>query len=484
MSSQKNGKERYIANQFAEYATRATFDDLSVEAVSKSKELILDTLGTALIGSTMPWSRAIYKATMDQGGRSQATVCADGDRISCTSAAFINGSYAHANDFDEFYSHGPLHPVTAAVWTAIPLAEHLELGGKDVICSVNLGTDICVRLAEACFSTSRQEKAFIERGFQAQAVCGVLSSAVQAGALLKLDEETLASAIGVAGSYPGGTVEFLTHGTDTKRHLFGKASQQGIFAAMLAQHGFRGPHSIVEGKRGFLNAYCGTYVPTELTKGLGTDFRLLKSFIKSVNTMGGNFGCLEALQAIIQQNGIEPNEVESVEAALRSQFKAYSASVDGVSDEKYRPSSRFSAEMSLPYLLAATIHNRGKSPTFEMFDKPWISNPAIIELAQKVIVETPPEMDAVSRWDGFVGGHVKLVARGETFEKKVLVPHGEPRNPLTWKEVTKKFLDNAEPVIGEGQAQAVIKAVESLESIRSISELTKLLCVPKKGSAK
>lgn len=479
MTNQEKGKEKFIADQFAEYATKATFSGLNAKAVAKTKDFILDSLGTALRGSTMPWSRAIYKTSMDQGGQPQATICPDGDRISCSLAAFVNGSYAHANDFDEFYAYGPLHPVTAAVWTAIPMAEYLGLGGKEVICSVNLGVDICVRLAEACFCTPRQEKAFIDRGFQGQAVCGVLSSAVQAGALLKLDSQTLASAIGVAGSYPGGTVEFLKHGTDTKRFLFGKASQQGIFAAMLAKNSFRGPHSIIEGKRGFLNAYCGPYVLEELTKGLGSDFRIHTCHIKRVNTMGGNFGCLDALQQIIREHKIEINQVESISAALRSQFQGYSASVDGVSDEKYAPTSRFSAEMSLPYLLAVALHNRGEDPPYEFFDKPWISDPAVLRLARKVTVETPPEMDAISRWDGYAAGRVKLVAGGHTFEKEVLVPHGDPRDPLIAAELEEKFFKNAEPVIGAKQTNEVINAIQDLENIKNISELIRLLCAPK-----
>lgn len=96
---------------------------------------------------------------------------------------------------------------------------------------------------------------FHERGFHPTSVCGVFGATLAAGLLWGLTESQLVGAMGIAGSMASGLFEYLADGSQTKPLHAGWAAHAGIMATQLAQHGARGPASVLEGRFGLYKAY-------------------------------------------------------------------------------------------------------------------------------------------------------------------------------------------------------------------------------------
>ena len=156
----------------------------------------------------------------------------------------------------------------------------------------------------------------VERGFHGQPVCGVIAAAAQAGTLMGLSSTMIASAMGIAGSYAGGLMQFMEEPADTKRFHFGKSASDGITAAQLAANGFRGPKSVLEGKKGLLNAVAGEWVESKLTADLGVSYHVMSAFLKPIPTMGGNMGAYEALCLIMEKHGLAADDLVTITAEL------------------------------------------------------------------------------------------------------------------------------------------------------------------------
>ena len=109
------------------------------------------------------------------------------------------------------------------------------------------------------------------RGFHPTSTSGAFGAAVTAACLLNLSVEQMLNAVGIAGSFASGNMEYLAQGTLTKRVQPGQAAHAGILSALLAQQGYTGPGTILEGEFGFLHAYSDSPVVGRLTADLGGD---------------------------------------------------------------------------------------------------------------------------------------------------------------------------------------------------------------------
>src|SRR5271167_1429384 len=101
------------------------------------------------------------------------------------------------------------------------------------------------------------------------------------GHLLRLGAATMTNALGIAGSLCGGLLEFARgDGGMVKRLHLGRASEAGVLAASLAEAGFTGPRTVIEGEFGFLRVFCTEFDEAELTSGLGQDYVTLSTVLK------------------------------------------------------------------------------------------------------------------------------------------------------------------------------------------------------------
>ena len=181
------------------------------------------------------------------------------------SAALINGTAAHGEDYDDTFEGGPVHSGAVIVPAVMAICEQEGLSGEKMLLATAYGSELLCRLSLVT------PKAIHKAGFHPTAVIGTMAAAAAVSVALGLNKKQTIDALGIAGSMASGIIEYLAEGTWTKRMHAGWAAQSGIRAALMARGGFLGPRTVFEGTHGFYYAFArnagGDY--SVLTEGFG-----------------------------------------------------------------------------------------------------------------------------------------------------------------------------------------------------------------------
>src|SRR5207302_5857589 len=172
----------------------------------------------------MDYVKAALSAFRDPGS---ATAIGHATPLAAAGAAFVNGTAAHGEDFDDTFEGGPVHAGAVVVPAVLAAAEQEGLDGASALLGIAAGVETICRLSLVV------PKAVHRSGFHPTAVFGAVAAAAGAGAALRLEPRQLVDALGVAGSMAGGILEYLADGSWTKRMHPGWAAQSGLRAAQL-----------------------------------------------------------------------------------------------------------------------------------------------------------------------------------------------------------------------------------------------------------
>ena len=442
--------------------------DLSGEVILRAKYLLLDYLGVAIAGSQTESSQSVYRMLAHSGPEGPCTVIGTASRTTSEYAALANGTAAHSVELDDTHQAGSIHLGVVMFSTAIALSEGLtDIDSDGFFTAVVAGYEVAARLGIAV-----QPKDHYKLGFHPTSTCGVFGAAVTAAKLLRLSEEQMLSAVGIAGSMAAGSLEFLSDGSWTKRLHPGLAAQNGILAARLAAEGFRGPGTILEGRDGFLSAYSRNAKPELVTKDLGKDFEILRTSIKPHACCRYMQAPIDGLIKLAIERDIDPEQVSRVEVAV---LEAGWPLVCEPRERKYSPLNTVDAQFSMPFGAAVAITFRKAG--LDQFTKETFESPAIRRLMGKVVLtkDTSIERNFPVEWPARVQ---VFQVNGQTFEQFVRFPKGDPENPLSWEELSTKFQSLAVRVLHKDRSEAVSDAVRDLNQFSVLKETWKLTSVP------
>ena len=238
--------------RLARFAVDLNYRAIPAEVIERVKACILDTLAVSVYGSTKPWSQTVSKLVRQTGARGRSTVMGENWRAQAAQATLANGVMAHAFELDNVRQPGAgVHPGATAFLPAFAMAEEKKTNGKALLSAFVAACEVVSRIGVAAGNSLER------RGFHAPALTGTFGGAVAAGRLLGLNEQQMVHALGIAGSYSGGLIEFsrCREGAMVKRLHLGKAAEGGVTAALLASRGFDGPESVLEGKFGFCQTF-------------------------------------------------------------------------------------------------------------------------------------------------------------------------------------------------------------------------------------
>jgi 2-methylcitrate dehydratase PrpD len=438
--------------------------DLSDEVVERSKYLLLDYLGVAIAGSLTESSQPIHRMLARSAPHGPCTVIGTASQTLPEFAALANGAAAHSVELDDTHQAGSIHPGVVIFSTAIALSEiYPKIDFAQFVAAVVAGYEVAARLGMAL-----QPKSHYELGFHPTPTCGVFGAAVTAAKLLRLSEEQMLSAVGIAGSMAAGSLEFLADGTWTKRLHPGLAAQNGILAANLAAEGFKGPATILEGRDGFLWAYSRKSKPELVTQDLGQDFEIMRTSIKPHACCRYMQAPIDGLIELATEHDIHPEQVERIEIAV---LEAGWPLICEPQKRKYSPSNVVDAQFSMPYGAAVALTDRAAG--LDQFTRDSFHSPQIKTLMRKVVLQKNMhiEKNFPEEWPAIVQIHL---TNGKQFEKHIRFPKGDPENPLTWQELTTKFQSLATRVFPRTRCEDIINSVKDLSSSTVLCDIWKL----------
>ena len=449
------------AQVLGEWAARLRAEDIPAAVRDNAALRVLDTIGCALAGAREEHAPSVLALASRWGGPGLSTVWGTTLTAAPPQAALANGALAHGLDFDDTHADSVCHASAVLVPAVLALAESERLGGRDALTALVAGYEAMIRIGMAAPGR------FHERGWHATAVCGAFGAALAAGRSLGLDASRLTAAVGIAGSMASGVMEFLEDGSWVKRLHPGWAAQSGIQAAALAQGGFTGPATALEGRLGFYRAALGDAPDiAKQLKNLGDEWETVRSSFKLYPCCHLNHAYLDAVARLKRAEGLRPEQVEEVECLVPAGEVPI---VCEPATAKLRPRSPYDAKFSLAFCVAAALV--GDRVGIGTFTEEGIREPGALALAARVRYTVDPS----SSYPRTFPGWVKVRLRdGRMLEAREESQRGGPEVPIAPDEVIAKFRDNAASLMPPARVDALERAVLGMERARNLGPLLAL----------
>ena len=442
-----------ITRELVEFCASVKYEDISPEIVDRVKYHCLDFLGVAIRGSLVESSKTVHRLVKDIGLSPEGTVIIGTDMSAAPQyAALANGTSAHSLELDDLHNESSAHPAVVIFPAAFAAGELTDCGGKRFIEAAIAGYEVMTRLGKALNPANHYA-----RGFHPTGTCGVFGAAAAASKILELDQEQAINSLGIAGSQAAGSMEFLADGSWTKRLHAGWAAHSGVIAALLAERGFKGPATIIEGRFGFLHSYSDGSDPDRVLANLGKPFEIMRTSIKPHACCRYKQGPIDGILRIIRENKLKPEEVKQVTLGI---LKAGFPIVAEPKELKYNPKTLVDAQFSMPFGAAVAILY-GKASLNE-YTQENIESPRIKEMMRRVSCVEDPELETVfpKQWPA----SVELVTEdGRRFSTRIDYPKGDPENPLTWEELLGKFDDLTSTIYPAERRKKIVSRVQALE---------------------
>ena len=454
--------------QLAEFAARQLRSELDPEVSAATRRSIVDTLGVSIAAVNEPTVGIVASAVIGRGGAPEASVLGFAEKLPATSAALVNGTMAHALDFDDTHLPSVLHPSASVVPAALAVAEAENSRGAEIETAIAVGIEVTCRLGMAAYDPELRNSVFFDRGLHATSICGTIGAAVAAALLHGADTETVSHAIGIAASMGSGLIEANRTGGTVKRVHCGWAAQSGIAAAEFATAGLTGPPSVLEGRFGFFEAFTGGfYDRPSLVGRLGEEWELLRLFTKPYPTNHFTHAGIDAAIELRQQ-GVQPASIRAIELGVPAPVLR---TIAEPLDAKARPESGYSARFSGPFTVAtALLGGGGLGVAAADFSDDAVRDPDHLALSALVhcYADEQSTQDFPNQFPGVLSVETN---NGTRFEHRVTHTRGGPENPMSKDELELKFRLNAEPQLGRAGASHTLDAVQELSLSSSYQPL-------------
>lgn len=453
--------ELNAVERIASYAATLRFEDLSDLAITRGRQVVLDTIGTALGGYPSRLGRlaADYAATMHSGD--EATLIADGRRSTVEGAAWANavmGKYLGMDDSHRTSGHVAAELVPAG----LALGEALKLDGRRLLVALAAGYDVFGAIQPAVSDWQRMH------GLDHKGQAGTLAASITAGVAMGLERQTLANALALSMDMACGTEQYVYDAgrCDTKDLLAGYAARNGIYAAKLAAFGFEGPPGALDGPYGYYHAFGPGYDPAFLDD-IGRRFALAETGFKPHAGCRHVHPCVDAIHELLK-NGRPPlDQIVSIEIGT------YRDAVTPSFRVNYDPETVGQAGFSLP-VTASVVLSRG---SWYREDIEAFNEPEARRLRALVKVNVDAEIEAA--YPARNGCVVRVITRdGGRYEGRVDYAKGEPENMLTEDEFAAKFRRLVGNLLPTRQVAQIIEMAARLEALDDVGELIRLTVKP------
>jgi 2-methylcitrate dehydratase PrpD len=445
--------------RLARFALDLNYRRIPAAVIDRAKACILDTFAVALYGSTKPWSQIVVEFVRDSGTKGGSTILGANWKAQPAQATLANGVMAHAFELDNVRQPGAgVHPGATAFLPAFAMAEEKKGDGKSLLTAFVAACEVMSRIGVAAGNSLEK------RGFHAPGLTGTFGAAVAAGRLQGLNEKEMVNALGIAGSYSGGLIEFsrCQEGAMVKRLHLGKAAEGGITAALLASRGFAGPESILEGKFGFCRTFSDSPKLSYLTHRLGQAFETLNICIKRCACHINAHAPIEALQKLREEIDFDPEDIREIVVGGIEKLVTHHAI--------YEPKDLMMAQYSIPFCVALSVYFDPTDP--ESFDEKKLKDKKILAMMRKVRLKVDHEIEQKG-WDRAARVTIGLAKK----RPSTLVVHfkGTARNPMSQIEVEDKARKLTRAILPARQLERLVETVDNLEKLDDVSRIGQFL---------
>lgn len=458
---------RPLSNELAAWASGLRFSDLPPDVVEATKLRVMDVMGLSLAGASTPFGHSVRAAAIALSPPGPCRIWGTGDRLAITTAAFANGAFSQALEFDDTHNESIVHMSSPAVAAALALAEFLRpVPGRDLITAIALGNEISCRVGSVASGQ------FHKRGFHPTGLFATFGSTYLASKLLGLDEHRTVQAAGICGSFASGLLQCWVDGTQTKFLHPGWAAQSGISAGMLARTGTTGPAEVFEGRFGLFAAHLQD--PDQprnygrIRDDLGAHWESRNSSFKPFPAAHVLHPYISAILRLRDKHAIRPWDVDRIDCPV-------TAFIVGIVcepvAEKVAPASDSHGRVSLQYSLAEALAlgSLGKNA----YREASLHDPAILALARRVHYAVDPAYPGPGRFKGEVTITLK---DGRSFHELEEYNRGSAENPMSDDEIRAKFDENAAGFLDPERRDRLAEQIMRLDLLEDAGALVTSAC--------
>jgi 2-methylcitrate dehydratase PrpD len=444
-----------------DYIVSSRFDAIPAQALAVAKGAMQDCVGVALAGARQPAGAIPAEWARQSAGTGRSTVWGGDFKTSPHDAALVNGTAAHALDYDDVTWGLIGHPSVSLVPAAFALGEALGASGREVLHAYVVGFEVMAKLGR-----TTQPRHSLDGGWHATGTIGAFGATAAASKLLGLDAQKTAHALGIVYSMTSGNVS--NFGTMCKPLHAGLAARNGVEAASWARAGFTSlPHPF-DGARSFHQVYSRG-LPADMgpLAELGKLYELVARgvVIKPYPCGVALHPAIDAVHALKREHKFAADDVASGEAGVtKYTFDKLCYLV---------PQTGLEAKFSMPYTIARAILD--DSVGFDTFTDRLVREEKAQALTRRIGMYVHDGIEAAWKM-GSRPVNVRLKLRdGRVLERQVDISKGNPEVALTAAELNVKFEDCARSSLDPTAMRAAAQGLQNIENLASIGELTRHL---------
>jgi 2-methylcitrate dehydratase PrpD len=439
-----------VTRTLAQYVLRARYGDLPEKVRKEGLRTLLNYVGVAVGSSGQDNVRIAIKAIAPFAGPAQATILGRHERFDILNAAFVNGVSSHIFDFDDTHLKTIIHPGGPVISALLACAEYRPVHGKEFLNALVLGVETCCRIGNAVYPNH------YDVGWHITGTAGVFGAAAGVGKLLNLSEQQMVWALGLAASQPVGLREAF--GSMTKSFNPGRAAENGLFAALLAQDDYTSSDSMIEAKRGWANTVSTKQDYREITEGLGERYEAALNTYKPFACGIVEHPSIDATIQLRDEFRLTADQIESIELKVNPLVLELTG--------KRTPQTGLEGKFSIYHCVAVALIQGAAGQ--KQFQDSVVRDPQVVALRQRVFAAVDasivPEQADVTI-------HLR---DGRVLHKFIAHAIGSVEAPMTDAQLEAKFLDLVDGILSPAQAHRLIEACWNLEKLDDAATIAQL----------
>jgi 2-methylcitrate dehydratase PrpD len=436
-----------LVDRFADFAVSSRDRELPAEVVHAAVRVVVDWFAVTAPGGGLPPARALTTGLIADGETGHCVLVPGGRAVGPLVAGLVNGTAAHTVELDDIYRDGIYHPGAPTVAAALAAAQHVGADGPTFLRAVTVGYEVGDRIAAAMAPAHY-------RFWHPTATVGALGAAAAVAEVLSLDRTRFADALATAATMAAGLQQAFRSDAMSKPLHAGHAAQSGLVAGLGASAGLTGAHDILEGPAGFGAAMGVDPDWTAAVAGLGTDFRVPATTVKSHACCGHTFAAIDA--ALDLRPDVHVADVRRIEVATYRTACTVAGNPD--------PRTAFEAKFSIAYCVAtALVHG---SVRLDAFTPQRLSDPVVLSLIPKVELVVDKEFD-----DRFPTRRGARVTIDDNLTATRPTRKGDPDDPLSDADIRAKYDELMSPALGPERTATLAAGLWDLPSARDVRNL-------------
>ena len=447
-----------IAKEIATRINALNYEDFPDEAVHWAKVAIADTIGCALAGSLEDTTKIPERVLGAGQNNGPSLIWGRSTRTNALDATLINGVASHAFDFDDCSATLGGHPSAPIVPSALALGEEIDVTGRDFVEAYIVAFETETRIARGVHLHH------YTKGWHPTATLGIFASVAACGKLLKLDDDTLATALSMAVSMAAGVKS--NFGTMVKPLHVGLTSRNGLFACRMAKEGFSASPEAFEHKQGFLEVFngAGTYNVDKILDNWGKPLDLVDPgvAIKAYPCCGSTHPAVDSAIALHNKLNLTADQIANVETSTHTRRLEHTNRPD--------PRGELDAKFSVQYVVCRGLVD-GKV-VLENFENNAYMDEGIRSLLPNVT-------SAAHNNDNHFSGTVTVTLKdGSVHSETTLTPSGRGDNLIPPELLKAKYEDCSSRVLSKDKVEQLHATIWDLENLKSVREMTDVMALP------